>query len=252
MKKIVCLLLAFALLFTLAACGKQGGDNQDVQSSVEDTKNFATDTESVEYDFGEPKVGDYITFGSYEQDNNTYNGKEPIEWLVLDVVDGQILVISKFALDAMAFDSESDCSATTWEICTLRKWLNDDFINESFSIVEQGMIPTVTVPGDDNLMYNVDAGNDTQDKIFVLSYSEVEKYFDSDNARCCKPTDYAISQGSNVSPEYFQGNCWWWLRTPGDVQEKASRVNWDGFISNGDLAMRDSGAIRPAMWITVK
>ena len=30
------------------------------------------------------QIGDYITFGSYEQDNDISNGKEDIEWLVLD------------------------------------------------------------------------------------------------------------------------------------------------------------------------
>lgn len=30
-------------------------------------------------------IGDYVLFGSYEQDNDTTNGAEPIEWQVVDI-----------------------------------------------------------------------------------------------------------------------------------------------------------------------
>ena len=52
------------------------------------------------------EIGDSIYFGDYEQDGDTENGKEMIEWIVLDEQEGSILVISKFALDAMAFNSD--------------------------------------------------------------------------------------------------------------------------------------------------
>ena len=44
-------------------------------------------------------VGDYISFGSYEQDNDVTNGKEPIEWLVLDVQEGKAKILSRYALN---------------------------------------------------------------------------------------------------------------------------------------------------------
>lgn len=51
------------------------------------------------------KVGDYVFFGAYEQDNNTANGKENIEWLVLEVKDGKALVTSKYALDCKPYNT---------------------------------------------------------------------------------------------------------------------------------------------------
>lgn len=72
------------------------------------------------------KVGDYVFFGAYEQDNNTANGKENIEWLVLEVKDGKALVTSKYALDCKPYNTSY--TDVTWENCTLRRWLNNDFI----------------------------------------------------------------------------------------------------------------------------
>ena len=73
------------------------------------------------------KVGDYVNFGTYEQDNNTSNGKEEVEWLVLEVKDGKALIISKYALDCKPYNT--GLTGATWETCTLRKWLNNNFIN---------------------------------------------------------------------------------------------------------------------------
>ena len=73
------------------------------------------------------KVGDIVYFGTYEQDNDTSNGKEDIEWLVLAKKGNRILVISDKALDRQPYNSSR--TRVTWETCTLRKWLNNDFIN---------------------------------------------------------------------------------------------------------------------------
>ena len=50
-------------------------------------------------------VGSIITFGAYEQDNNTRNGKEPIEWQVLEIKGGRALLISKYGLDAKRYNT---------------------------------------------------------------------------------------------------------------------------------------------------
>ena len=69
-------------------------------------------------DFSKAKTGDYIVFGSYEQDNNLDNGTEPIEWLVLSNDGSELYVISKYALDSKPYNIEY--METTWEICTVR------------------------------------------------------------------------------------------------------------------------------------
>ncbi len=195
------------------------------------------------------RVGDYITFGKYEQDNNSANGKEDIEWLVLDVKDGKALVISKYVLAWNSYNEKNE--GVTWETCTLRKWLNSDFINSAFTSTEKVDIPTVSVSADINPSFSTDSGNATQDKIFLLSVSEVKKYFDSDAGRVCKPTKYAVASGAWENDPH--GACPWWLRTPGERSSTACYVySTNGYISeSGNQVYYTVYGIRPAMWITI-
>ncbi len=213
-------------------------DSSDIASSIYDKYKV----EKLKF----AKTGDYVFFGAYEQDNNTSNGKEDIEWLVLDIKDGKALLISKYALDCKQYNT--GYTDITWETCTLRKWLNNDFINSAFSADERTMIPTVTVPADKNPKYGTKPGNVTQDQVFLLSITEVNKYFSSDSARQCKPTDYAVANGVYVNST--NSNCWWWLRSPGYRQRDAAYVSSDGVVNViGNYVIGALNAVRPALWI---
>ena len=207
---------------------------------------IATYGQEVYDKFGLVVEGEYIKFGAYEQDNNTSNGKEDVEWLVLEVKDGKALLISKYALDCKQYNTSY--TDITWETCTLRKWLNNDFLGAAFSADEKAMIPTVTVSADKNPDYSTNPGNATQDQVFLLSITEVNKYFSSDSARQCKSTDYAVANGAYVNSS--NGNCWWWLRSPGYTQDYAAHVYSDGYVSgHGGGVSSDIDAVRPALWI---
>lgn len=199
----------------------------------------------------EKKVGDTYIFGSYEQDNNTSNGKEDIEWLVLDKKDGKLLVISKYALDCKQYNTS--WTYVTWETCTLRKWLNNEFINSAFTVKEKAMIPTVTVPADKNPSCSTNPGNATQDQVFLLSITEANNYLNSDDAKKCALTDYTIAQGADTSERYTVGGkatCWWWLRSPGETQRDAALVHYGNGVHNiGSDVDYAHGAVRPALWI---
>ena len=198
-------------------------------------------------------VGDIIVFGAYEQDNNTSNGKEDIEWLVLAKENNRVLVVSDKALDCKPYNQSRDY--VTWETCSLRNWLNNDFINAAFTAEERAMIPTVTVSADMNPKYNTNPGNATKDRVFLLSIVETEKYFTSDEARKCVPTEYAISNGASTSDSYTKGGkatCLWWLRSPGFDQFIAAYVNYFGpVLRYGRSVGNVSNSVRPAMWITI-
>ena len=196
------------------------------------------------------KVGEYILFGAYEQDNNTSNGKEDVEWLVLEVKDGKALVISKYALDSKPYNTSY--TDVTWATCTLRNWLNNDFIDEAFSAYEKAVISTVTVSADENPDYSTDPGNATQDKVFLLSIAEANQYFTSDEARKCAPTDYAIAQGAYTKDSYKAGGrvtCWWWLRSPGSNQGYAAGVDGYGYVGEFGINVSFDYNVRPALWI---
>lgn len=206
---------------------------------------IATYGQDVYDKFGLVIEGEYIKFGAYEQDNNTANGKEDIEWLVLEVKDGKALVISKYALDCKPYNTSY--TDVTWETCTLRKWLNNDFLGAAFSAEEKAMIPTVTVSADKNPDYSTNPGNATQDQVFLLSITEAHKYFNSDSARQCEPTNFAVANGAWES---HIGNCCWWLRSPGNNQEDAANVYYVGdVLDDGIYVDRVYCAVRLALWI---
>ena len=111
------------------------------------------------------------------------------------------------------------------------------------------MIPTVTVSADKNPDpdYSTNPGNATQDQVFLLSITEANKYFSSDSARQCEPTDFAVANGAWESDS---GICWWWLRSPGDTQNDAAIVGSDGDVDEyGNSVYFDYNAVRPALWI---
>ncbi len=198
------------------------------------------------------KVGDYVVFGSYEQDNNKYytNGKEDVEWLVLAKEGNKALLISKYALDSEPYSATN--IDVTWETCYLREW-GQRFLRAAFSFEEQSSIISSTVTADKNPSYSTSPGDDTTDKVFLLSITEANKYFKSDYARKCAPTDYAIAQGAQTSDIYKTGGkdtCWWWLRSPGKYSSTAARISDDGSVDiNGPNVHRDYVAVRPALWI---
>ena len=198
--------------------------------------------------------GEYytFTFGNYPQGAN--GEEQPIEWRVLAVESGKALVISEKLLDCVLYNETY--SNVTWETCTLRKWMNTDFINKAFSSSEQAKITTVTNQNPDNLKYGTSGGNTTQDKIFALSIDEAEKYFGNDDDRMAAPTDYAKKQGCFVSDDYSLPNGektgWWWLRSTGLGSSRAADVSRFGRIYRyGSDVSRSIGCVRPAFWLNL-
>ena len=212
------------------------------------------------------QVGNMVTFGRYEQDNNTANGLEEIEWIVLDVQDGKYLLLSRYGLDAQRYHREFEWS-TTWQKCTLRKWLNDEFINNAFTVQEQTCILMTDVDNSIRQGYrewSTSGGVNTKDKIFLLSYAEANKYLGVtyDNVNNIEsrvaPTAYAIQRGAHTSrnKETAEGALagWWWLRSPGCKENFVAFVSYEGSLYNTDVSYNNSGigCVRPALWIDLE
>ena len=194
------------------------------------------------------KTGNFITLGNYPQ-TKAGNDKTPIEWMVLESDGETALLISRYALDCKPYNEKSE--STTWETCTLRGWLNNKFFNKAFSTEEKQYILQSNVSADKNPKYSTNPGNATKDNVFLLSIAEANKYFKSDDARKCAPTDYAIQQGAYTSDSYkVEGRkaCWWWLRSPGDGGNFAAYVYYDGsFYDHGSLVYAGRNAVRPCV-----
>ncbi|WP_019001943.1 protein kinase domain-containing protein [Succinimonas amylolytica] len=188
------------------------------------------------------KKGSYIRFGSYPQNNG--NTKEPIEWLVLEVNDQEVLLVSRYGLDCKKYYHQR--TDITWEDCDLRKWLNNDFLKEAFSEEERERIKLSEVVNDDNREYGTRGGNNTRDRVFCFSLAEAEQYFKNDSERQCRPTTYARNQGAWVNDS--NGCCFWWLRSPGNFKNFASVVYSVGALQPfGNFVNNDCCAVRPAL-----
>ena len=200
-------------------------------------------------------VGSYVTFGTYPQ-TKAGTDATPIEWLVLDVQGNKSLLISRYALDCQPYNTEF--KDITWEQCTLRTWLNSEFVSKAFSADEQKAIFISRVDNSNSQGYSgydTSGGNNTQDKVFLLSYAEAWKFFAEDASRKCAPTDYAaVAQGeATSSSERVDGKAAgdWWLRSPGYAQRDAACVNNYGSCYSSRAYFRIK-VVRPAFWINLK
>ena len=193
------------------------------------------------------QVGDLIEFGSYYQDD--LSRKTPIKWRVLDIQDGKALLISELLLDAQPYNKKG--KVITWENSSIRHWLNNEFINEAFSKEEQNEIILTNISNPDNASYGTRGGNNTQDKIFLLSLDEVYKYLPNENQLAIKVTTYAKKRGAYYKKN--DGNGVWWLRSPGNRQDHAAVVLSSGIVYYGDgYTVRNNDiAVRPALWINL-
>lgn len=192
------------------------------------------------------RVGDSVYFGAYEQDNRSSNGKEDIEWIVLEIRDDKALILSKYILDAIAYNRRDEY--VTWASCSLREWLNSTFISTAFSDSEASSIIPVKVKNYDNDEYHIPGGNDTFDQVFLLSYDDAISYFEHDTDRRTSPTQYALSHDVYYDAE--SGCSWWWLRSPGKTSNRAGNVVARGIASTfGGYVNAGAGGVRPALWV---
>ena len=194
------------------------------------------------------KIGDILTFGTYEQGNYTSIREEAIEWVVLDKADGKALLLSTRAIDCLPYNNQN--VGCTWATCSLRKWLNETFYKKAFSAEEQEWILKSRVAAHENPDSSTNPGMDTDDYVFLLSVDEVKYYLPNNSDRLCSPTEYAVKQGAFRNESL--GTCWWWLRTPGETSQDASSVNSDGTIDTDDGSVNSNkGCVRPAMWVRI-
>ena len=189
------------------------------------------------------KKGDRITFGNYN-------------WRVLNIKDGRILIITEDIIEQRWYNNEF--VDITWAECKLRNYLNNEFYNK-FNQDEKARIIAVTNNNPDNPWFKTKGGNDTTDKIFLLSLEEVCEYFGSSENLLNKGSQkWLIDDENNEKRQAKFGNIyhWWRLRSPGYYSRTASSINSNGNVyvrGNGVYGRpRDGGGVRPALWLKLE
>lgn len=245
------------------------GEEDDDEDEEEPEEDWDENEEEYDEDEDEPEdeeepeestLSDFrmVTYGHYPQ---TEDGTDatPIEWLVLEVneAENRALLLSRHGLDAKSYNDEYE--PVTWQTCTLRAWLNDTFLNAAFTDREKSFIQLTQTDnskgqGNSEWVYS-DGGYDTWDRVFLLSFAETMRYFANEHMRRCAATPFADIQGVDLDNAYVvdgMDSVWWWLRSPGDSQECAADVGHDGSLDGCDTVDSDSGAVRPAFWISLE
>ncbi len=224
---------------------------------------------------------DTIYFGNYWQSDTNGDGKadkndikEPIKWRVLSISGDDAFLLADKNLDVQRYnDTYAD---TTWERCTMRSWLNgygassnqegndytsDSFIKNAFSSSERSAIQTTDVINDNNPDEGYAGGNDTQDKVYLLSESEVTdpnygflSSTERTNTRRALNTEY-VADGGDISSDSVYGfgeTDYWRLRSLGYYCDWASNVNPYGYVDSAGINVNDDGiAVRPALHLNL-
>ena len=250
---------------------------------------------------------DTVLFGSYVQTPDA--DPEPLEWYVIAQKEIRQLLLSKYVLVNMPYNESKPVMAdnfgqavtftptnlgpkeVTWETCSLRLWLNSEFIETAFTEAEQLRIAEMLLENKDNEDFGTDGGNDTLDKVFCLSIGELKEYLDITKTwkqiqQEHEKTEYFNAQGKidyskiyTFDPAYkdlvahatkraeirgiygrtsgegslFDGCSVWWLRSPGYGPEGAACVLADGRVdSNGMSVNTPHYGVRPALWLNIE
>lgn len=198
------------------------------------------------------QVGDKIVFGGYE-------------WCVLDIQNNAALIITEDIVEKRPYHNVY--KDITWADCQLRKYLNSEFYNK-FNETDKSRIVPVLNRNLDNPWYGSNAGEDTQDSIFLLDIEEVVcRYFGDSSEklqnRSEKQKYWFQRKDENNSKRIakFMGyDYWWWLRSPGRSNRVAAYVHGKpgGCVGiNGNSVFFRSfgperdGGVRPALWLSL-
>lgn len=271
---IVCLLLAGGIKYYST------GNEQEISTAKKDLVENPKIVKDTSVEGGKKVTWDCIWFGSYPQtkivssskENDLYStletangwdknndiiiGKEkyhrakksyfkyePIKWRVIKCENGEALLLSDIVLDKQKYNKR--LKKVTWEKSTLRKWLNKKFMNRAFSSSEQEAIRTTKVINEDNYYYKTDGGNDTLDKIYLLSLSEIDE-----------EKEYGFTDSYGMTIKYsnyadLDDYQYWWLRTPGEKNISAAAVDMFGeaYVGGGESDMELG--IRPVLHLNL-
>lgn len=238
-----------ALVMVLSLCEITLGQSTPAKAAVS-LQNPTTDGNGV-------TTWDCIYFGNYYQSNSST--KEPIKWRVLSVNGNDAFLLADQTLDAKPYNEKF--TDVTWATCTLRAWLNGTFLNTAFTSAEQAAIRNTTVVNEDNPYYGTEGGENTTDKVYLLSIAEASntaygfngEFDTSSNTREAKNTAYAKECGaSTATSAEYEGNGWWWLRSPGYNSDFASDVDSIGCgVDYGHSVYDDNYAVRPALHLNL-
>lgn len=200
------------------------------------------------------KIGNIINFGVYQ-------------WKILSIENDKILIITNQIIEQRDYHDKKE--NVIWEKSEIRYYLNNDFL-ERFDSYEKEKILTTMNENQNNPWYESFGGNDTLDRVFLLSLNEMVRLYFGDSSKLLdnsKPNqrywfDRKDENNNRRMALFLDSHWWWWTRTPGKNNRVAVYVHGDGNIGiqgNGisktsfntlhRITKSNKGGVRPALWI---
>jgi len=171
----------------------------------------------------------------------------------MEVRNNNAMILSERVLTRRQYHS-SRSDDVTWSNSDLRAWLNGSFYN-TFTTEEKNRIVQTSLENLDNQWHGTEGGSSTTDRVFILSMSELVKFFGDSGQLADRPSgaNYINDQfnSARVSLDLSGRAVWLWIRSPGNNTNRAATTNNDGDIDpRGNIVDNNNGGIRPAMWIS--
>ena len=181
------------------------------------------------------QAGDFLYFGSFEQEHTTETEPTALGWLVLDVTDdGDVLLLSQKKLAWGAFSSEKNINYLESDV---RSWLTDTFVPSAFSDSERSRLRTPAEVGGS-------AGADLTDYAFLLNYQEAYVLLGEQGISC------SASSTKYSSNSTAKG---WWLREQ-DLLEIIYGMEYNVNYLSDEMKRTSKSCTaaayyRPAIWV---
>ena len=187
----------------------------------------------------EAKEGDVVLYGYYDTSHKL--GKERLEWIVLSIDGNRYTLITKHGISSSFYYQKHE--KATWDSSHIRALINS---NEFYSIFSKKELELIKE-------------NTYGERISLLTATDAEKYFNSNEDRILTSTEIAKDKGVNVNTlsktnqwDYKDDkSSWWWLRGTNDKPElTAPIVSCDGeILLDEKYVNKPHGAIRPVLII---
>lgn len=210
---------------------------------------------------------------------------EPIIWIVLDFSSGRLFLNAKYCIDSQAFQdnyiledgvykTQNGTNICEWETSSIREFLNNQFYNLAFTESERAMIPEVTLDNSTTGYHPTSTTDnpyqtsqqDTNDKIFLLSYADMMNSFygfsdtmQTMKARSRSYSTYALIQGlrpsgleSTADGESATGYC---TRSAGSTDDSVTVISKKGIFGYGsheDNATNNNNGVLPSLYLEIK
>ena len=192
--------------------------------------------------------GKHLELGQFKASAGGAPGK--IRWMVVSREEDRALLLACDVLEILPFNDVYE--NTSWENCSLRQWLDEEFYETAFTEAEkEKILPARIKNGKADGVHGTipeDIYRDTFDRVFLLSADEVKYYLTGSSAIKAGATDYVKAQDV---PSAIGGRYRWWGRSMGINGSNACVVDYSWVNGYGENVNSGGIGVRPAMWIKV-